>query len=293
MCSASIVFPHLGITLTNVGRFIDIGDFQIAYYGIVIAFAMFLAVNLICFLAKKSGQSEDRYLTLCMIVLTCSVIGARLYYVIFSWDYYSGHPKEIFDIRGGGLAIYGGILTGIAVTAILARCWKMKVWQILDIMMPAVALGQAIGRWGNFFNREAFGNYTDSLFAMALPRTAVYPQDITEKMLEHPLILDGIEFIQVHPTFLYESLWNVGLFTTLLYFFSKKRFDGEIFWLYLGGYGFGRFFIESIRTDQLMIPGTQIPVSMVVAGTMVLLSIFMLILKFTIFCDGKKKNNNI
>lgn len=272
MSETSIVFPYLGVTLSKVGRYLSIGGFEIAYYGMAVALGMYLGINLILLLAKRSGQNEDRYLTLCLITLLFGVAGARLYYILFSWGYYKDHLTEIFFLREGGLAIYGGILVGVVVVFVYSRRKKLPLLLLADTIVPGLALGQAVGRWGNFFNREAFGRYTDSIFAMALPKAAVYPQDITEQMLSHSFVLDGIEFIQVHPAFLYESVWNLGLLTTLLLFFSKKKFDGQIFALYLGGYGIGRVMIESLRTDQLLVPGTMIPVSILVSVLFIFLS---------------------
>lgn len=285
MSDASILFPNLGIRLPVVGRFLEIGSFRIAYYGVMIAIGMFLGINLILHLAKKSGQDEDTYLTLCLITLAAGVTGARLYYVVFSWEYYGDHLMEIFNLREGGLAIYGGILVGCVTVFIYTRKKKLNMWLFADTIVPGLTLGQAIGRWGNFFNREAFGRYTDSIFAMALPKTAVYAEDVTARMLEHLYVQEGVEFIQVHPTFLYESAWNLGLLTTFLLVFARKKFDGEIFALYLGGYGIGRFLIESLRTDQLLLPGTGIPVSMAVSAVLFAFSL-------GIFLTGEKNRKN-
>ena len=138
----------------------------------------------------------------------------------------------------------------------------------MDTAGPGLILGQCIGRWGNFFNREAFGGYCDNLFAMQLPVSAVRSSDITAELREHIIVLDGISYIQVHPTFLYESLWNLGLLIILLVYWKHRKFNGEIFLLYLLGYGIGRFWIESLRTDQLLLPGIGYPVSMALAACM-------------------------
>lgn len=266
MSSASILFPNLNIVLENVGKSFRIGGFEIAYYGVVIALAMLAGVTLVGRLAAKSGQDPDLYLDVCVAAMICGVIGARLYYVIFSWEDYKDHLAEILNLRGGGLAIYGGVIAGTGAVIFFARHRKLPALRFLDTICPGLALGQAIGRWGNFFNREAFGGFTDGLLAMALPENAVRSTEVTERMLANRELIDGIVFVKVHPTFLYESLWNLGLLAILTAVFGKKKYDGQIFLVYLAGYGIGRFWIESLRTDQLLLPGLGLPVSQVVAA---------------------------
>lgn len=261
MSEASILFPNLGITLKHVGNSFHVFGFEIAYYGVTIALAMLLGISLILRIARKTGQNEDLYFDVSLITIVCALIGARAYYVAFSWDSYRDNLLEVFNFRGGGLAIYGGVLAGLLTVWLFARAKKQNFGLMADTVSAGLVLGQIIGRWGNFFNREVFGGYTDSLLAMALPRNAVRPGDITQEMLDHLLTVDGVEFIQVHPTFLYESLWNLGLLLFLLWFLKRKRFHGEVFLCYLIGYGLGRAWIEGIRTDQLFIPGTGVPVS--------------------------------
>lgn len=278
MNETSILFPHLGITLDHVGKSVTVFGFEIAYYGIVIALGMLCGVSLILYLARRSGQNEDQYLDMCLITLVCSVIGARVYYVVFSWENYKDNLLEIFNIRGGGLAIYGGVLAGILTVWIYSRRKKLNFGLLGDTVVPGLLVGQIMGRWGNFFNREAFGSYTDNLFAMALPREAVRQGEITAEALEHMYVLDGVEWIQVHPTFLYESLWNLALLILILWYGKKKKFDGEQFLLYLTGYGLGRAWIEGFRTDQLLIPAVGLPVSQVLsvvlaAGSLIIITI--------------------
>ncbi len=278
MSEASILFPNLGIALKHVGSSVSVFGFEIAYYGITIAAAMLLGISLILRIARKTGQDADLYFDVSLITIVCALIGARAYYVIFSWDSYRDHLLEVFNFRGGGLAIYGGVLAGILTVWIFARVKKQDFGLMADTVSAGLVLGQAIGRWGNFFNREVFGGYTDSLLAMALPKSAVRSGDVTQEMLDHLLTVDGVEFIQVHPTFLYESLWNLALMLFLLWFIKKKHFHGEVFLCYLMGYGVGRAWIEGIRTDQLLIPGTGLPVSQVLS---VLLAVGALLILLT------------
>jgi len=275
----NINFPNLHIFLENVGKNIMIGDFAIAYYGMIIAVGMMGAIMLAIHLAKKTGQDSDKYYDLAIIAIVSAIIGARLYFVAFQWDYYSQDLTRIFNIREGGLGIYGGIIAAIITVCSYAKMKNMKIGPIADVAGPAVAFGQCVGRWGNFFNREAFGEYTDNLFAMQLPVSAVRSGEITQELRENIVVVDGISYIQVHPTFLYESLWNLGVLIFLLCYIKHRKFEGEVFLLYLFTYGAGRFWIESLRTDQLLIPGIQIPISQVVAVVMMTISVVWIVMK--------------
>ena len=195
-----------------------------------------------------------------------SLIGARLYYVIFSWDSYKDDLLQIFNTRGGGMALYGSVIAGILTAVIYCRVKKYNFFLLADTAVAGLILGQIIGRYGNFFNREAFGEYTNGLFAMRLKVSEVNPASITDRMREHMQTIDGVSYIQVHPTFLYESLWNVGVLILILVLIKKKKFNGEIFILYMVGYALGRVWIEGLRTDQLQIGSTGIAVSQMLAG---------------------------
>ena len=269
----NINFPNLGIYLNHVGKTFHVFGIEIAYYGVVVVLGMILGTCLVLHEAKRLGENPDTYLDMIMIGLVAGVIGARTYYVIFSWDNYKDHLIDIFNLRQGGLAIYGGIIGATFAIFIVSKIKKMNFLRIADCVAPGLLLGQIIGRWGNFFNREAFGDYTNNLLAMQLPVSAVRSNEITEKMWEHVSTVNGIEMIQVHPTFLYEGLWNLlGLVLILLYR-KHKRFDGELFLRYLTIYGIGRCWIEGLRTDQLLLPVVGLPVSQVLSCCLVVGSV--------------------
>lgn len=280
----NINFPNLHIFLEDVGKNIMIGDFAIAYYGMIIACGMIGGVLLAAAIAKKSGQDPETYYDLAIYAIIFALVGARLYYVAFKWDYYSQDLTRILQVREGGLAIYGGVIAAVITVYICTKIKKLNFGLIADTATPGLVLGQCIGRWGNFFNREAFGGYCDNVFAMQLPVSAVRTSDITMELREHMITLDGVSYIQVHPTFLYESMWNFVLLICLLIYWKHRKFNGEILLLYILGYGIGRFWIESLRTDQLILPVLNYPVSMVVAAVMAVGAFFAIIIL-------RKKNN--
>lgn len=265
-----IYFPHLGIYLEHVGKKLTVFGFDIAYYGIVIVTGMLIAVAIAMREAKRTGQDPDSYLDLAMIGIAAGIVGARIYYVIFAWDNYRDDLLSVFNIRQGGLAIYGGIIGACIAVAVYCRVKKRNFFQLMDTASMSIVFGQIMGRWGNFFNREAFGGYTDNLFAMQLPVSAVRQNEITQEMWDHLVTIQGIDFIQVHPTFLYESLWNVGVLLLLIWYRKHVRFHGELFFMYLAGYGLGRAWIEGLRTDQLLLPVVELPVSQMLSILLVL-----------------------
>lgn len=271
--TTSIEFPHLGICLSSVGKSLNFLGFSIAYYGIVIGCGLLAGLFIALREAKRTGQNPDNYYDIAIYGAVFGILGARIYYVIFSWDMYKDNPISVFNIRQGGLAIYGGVIAAVITVLVYAKRKKLSAPLLMDTACLGLVTGQMIGRWGNFFNREAFGEYTDSLFAMKLPVDAVRDSDITELMTKHMTTENGISYIQVHPTFLYESLWCLMVLVLLLLYRKHKKFDGEVFLMYLCGYGAGRFWIEGLRTDQLLLPGTGLPVSRLLAGTLVFVSL--------------------
>jgi len=271
-----IGFPHLGIYISELPSSVRIFGLEIAFYGILIAAAILLAVILSVRHARKTGQNSGNYYDLAVIGVLAAIVGARLYYVLFSLDYYLANPVEIFHIRNGGLAVYGGIIGGFLVGFIVCRVKKISYLQVLDTVAPTIALGQAIGRWGNFFNREAFGDYTDSFFAMQIRMDQV-GGTITENIRSHVVSVNGADYIQVHPTFLYESAWCLLLFVLILVFRKYQQYHGEVLLWYLGGYGLERFFVEGLRTDSLMIGSTGMAVSQILSGVLFLISFIILL----------------
>ena len=256
----NISFPNLGIYLDHVGKSISIFCFSIAYYGMIIGAAILIGFLIATAEAKRTGQNPEDYLDMGIVGVIAGIAGARIYYVIFSWDLYKDNLLSIFNLREGGLAIYGGVIGAVIAVFVMAAVKKKSPFQILDTIALALLNGQMLGRWGNFFNREAFGEYTDCLFAMRLPVDAVRPGDITELMRENMQRIDGVSYIQVHPTFLYESLWCAGLLIILFLYRKHKKYEGELFLMYLFGYGAGRVWIERLRTDQLVLPEIGFPV---------------------------------
>lgn len=259
MGDGSIAFPNLGIYLENVPKNFTVFGYTIALYGVIIGIGMFVAVSLVVYMAQKAGYKQDDFYDLALTLIICGIIGARLYYVIFSWEDYKDHLLSILNIRQGGLAIYGGVIAGFIALCVFCKIKKMKILAVADLAILGVLTGQIFGRWGNFTNRECFGGYTDGLFAMRLPLAAVRSSDLTPDILEH--IAEGTNYIQVHPTYLYESMANLVLLILILLFWKKKKFDGEMMLCYFGGYGIIRFFVEGLRTDSLLLPATNIAVS--------------------------------
>lgn len=273
MNSAEIAFPNIGIYIPHLPKGITIGGFTIAFYGMIIAAGMLSGLWLACHQAQRTGQKKEVYTDFAIYAIIFSLIGARLYYVAFSWENYKDDLLQIFNTRGGGMAIYGAVIAAVLTAIIYCKVKKYNFFLLADTAVGGLVLGQIIGRYGNFFNREAFGEYTNSLFAMRLRVDQVNPANITELMRNHMTTIDGVQYIQVHPTFLYESLWNILVLVLILVFTTKKKFNGEIFLLYLVGYALGRVWIEGLRTDQLQIGSTGIAVSQVLSGAIVVVGV--------------------
>ena len=262
-----IAFPNLGLYLRNIPQGFTVFGFYISLYGVIIAIGVMAGISIAAHLAKKTGQDPDDYWDFAIFGVIFGLVGARIYYVVFEWDSYKNNLLEIFNVRGGGMAIYGGVIAAFITLFVWCRIKKRDPRQIGDTAMAGLLLGQIIGRWGNFTNREVFGEYSDGLLAMRIPLEAVRDRtDITENISAH--IAQGTNYIQVHPTFLYESVLNLLLLTVILLYFRHRKFRGEICLMYLGGYGIIRFFVEGIRTDRLKFAGTNIAVSQMLGITL-------------------------
>lgn len=222
---------------------VEIGPLVLRWYGLLIASAVLIGVSLSQYLAKRRGVDPELLGDLTIWLVMAAIPGARIYYVLFEWQQYAQHPEDIIAIWKGGIAIHGAIIGGTIATIIFARIKKISLWQLIDLVVPSLILGQAIGRWGNFFNSEAFGKPTDVPWKLFIPPA------------NRPF--DYLNYDYFHPTFLYESIWNLGVFAILLWLFfwglNKNRLKvGTLTFVYLIAYSMGRFWIEALRTDSLM-----------------------------------------
>ncbi|MDF2614329.1 MAG: prolipoprotein diacylglyceryl transferase [Clostridia bacterium] len=250
------------INKNAVENLFGIDGFNIAWYGVIIAFGMLLGTLLAIETAKKKGYKSDLILDFLFLSLPIAILCARAYYVIFEWSHYASNPLKVFAIREGGLAIYGGVIGGFISAVIFTAINHFPLWQLIDMVIPSLILGQAVGRWGNFFNQEAFGSL------ITKPSLQFFPYGV---YIEHLS-----EWHQA--TFFYESMWNLILFVILVIYSKKAKYNGDILSRYLIGYGIGRFFIEGLRTDSLyVLPGMR--VSQLLSVFLVILGIGFIILR--------------
>ena len=284
----SIQFPNLGINLDYVGKSIQIFGFEITFFGLVIALGMLLGMGFVILEAKRCGENKDDYLEMMIISLLLGVVGSRMLYVLCSWNLYKGNIIEIFNVRNGGLTFYGGLFGGMLGAAIYCGVRRKSFMQMADTASMGIVIAQIIGRWGDFFNRESFGEYTNSIFAMQLPLSAVRSSEVTSAMRENLETIGGTSYIQVHPVFLYESLWCLLLFLLMLVWKRKKHFHGEVFLKYLAGYGLGRFCIELLRTDKLMIPGTSVGISQLISAALFVICAMIAVVEETMAKRGRQ-----
>ena len=257
---AEISFPMLGDWSVNPPYSFTVFGFEIYFYGVIIAAAFILAALFCARKAAEFGLTSDDLFDLVIWLIPACIIGARLYYVLFKLDYFIANPSKIFSLRDGGLAIYGGIIAGVITGIIWSRMKKIPVFAVGDLAAFGLLIGQAVGRWGNFINREAFGAETDVFCRMGLT-------------------MPGQETLYVHPTFLYESLWNLAglIILCVLSKLGKRKYDGQFFWSYILWYGLGRAWIEGLRTDSLYIGSTDIRVSQLLAAVSALAALIVLI----------------
>jgi len=289
MNTPDVIFPYIGIQIQNLPReAFSFFGLSIYWYGLLIVVGIICGVYAPWRLAKAdmatSGKrpgtpiSPEQVLDFACIVIPIAIVGTRMYYVFSMWDNYKDDLLKIFAVREGGLAIHGAIISAIVTLVIYARVKKYDVLRFADVCVVGLPIGQAIGRWGNFMNQEVFGTYTNTPLAMCYRLDAVSRSNVNAEILEHLYRVGGMEYIQVHPTFLYESLWSLATFIFLMLYFNRRKFNGEIIALYLFLYGFARFFIEGIRTDQLKLFNTDIPSAQVVSALMAIAaSVFMLV----------------
>lgn len=217
----------------------DLFGFEVMWYGILIGFGIVLAFILAYKNAKKKGLNFDVLIDIFLVSFPCAIIGARAYYVIFEWSNYKDDLLSIFNIRQGGLAIHGGLIGAFLAAFIYTRIKKIKFLAYADLVAPSIILAQAVGRWGNFMNSEAHGDVVSKEFILKFP-----------KFIQDGMYINGQYY---NPTFLYESIWDALIFVFLWMFRKKKKYEGQIIVYYIGLYSLGRFFIEGLRTDSLMI----------------------------------------
>ena len=253
---SEISFPSLGIVL-NPDRYIPLGPLKIYYYGLIIATGLVLAVIYCMKRSSRFGLTEDDILDGVLWVTPVAIICARIYYVLFSWEMYADDPIKVFYIWEGGIAIYGGVIGAALGITVYCKIKKLKITTVLDLVSIGFLIGQSLGRWGNFFNREAFGAETDSFLRMGLMRSSTG------------------EVTCYHPTFLYESIWNAAGFVLLHFLSRKRKYDGQVALGYLAWYGLGRAFIEGLRTDSLYIGSFR--VSQLLAATTCVIAVAVLL----------------
>lgn len=243
----AITFPNLGISVNPSRVAFNVLGKDIYWYGIIIAAGFLLAVIYAMRRAPSFGLTEDNILDMLFVAVPLAIVCARLYYCIFYWDLYRDNPIAILYVWEGGLAIYGGVIGAVIGVAIFCRVKKLPIGPLLDVGSLGLLIGQMIGRWGNFMNREAHGAVTNSFFKMGIADAA-----------------GNVTYYQ--PTFLYESVWNLVGFVALHFYSKRRKFDGEVFLLYLAWYGLGRAWIEGLRTDSLYLFNTGIRVSQLLAA---------------------------
>lgn len=242
-----VSFPGIGIDLTIDRVAFEIFSYPIYWYGLIIALGLLMGILVASVVSKKLGETTDIPLDLAIFCGPIAVVFARLYYVIFKLDYYLANPGDIFNFRAGGIAIYGAVIGAVCAAALYAKYKKYSILKVFDIGAVGLITGQMIGRWGNFFNQEAFGDNTELPWGMISENTVSHLRDLQ---------MSGVDVnpqLPVHPTFLYESLWCLGVLILLFVVIKHYHFNGQVFYAYTSLYGLGRLWIEGLRTDSLML----------------------------------------
>lgn len=275
----SVRFPNLGLEFEYVPVSVRVFGFEITFFGILLAIGMLLGMAFVVLEAKRKKQDANLYLGMMISGLAGGFVGARLFYVLLSWSVYKTDMMKVFDTRSGGMVFYGGLLGGVLAAAVFCHMKKAAFMEMADVAVKGLLIGQIIGRWGNFFNRESFGEYTSNALTMQLPLSNVRAGEVTPWMRENLVTIDNVSYIQATPLFLYESIWCLFLLLLLFVWNRRKLFAGEIFMRYLAGYGFGRFFIEWIRTDKMFLPGTDIAINQAISAGLFLVFTVVVIIK--------------
>ena len=273
----TVSFPGLGLDFEVNRVAFSIGDLPVYWYGILIALGFILAILYVSRRAREFGVDADRMLDVILGGAIGGIVGARAYYVILQWDYYGQNLSQIFNTRSGGMAIYGGLIGGVLIGLLMCKIRRVKFMPALDLVVGGFLIGQGIGRWGNFVNIEAFGANTSLPWGMS-------SSVITDYLTQHEAELEAIGMdidpnMPVHPTFLYESLGCLLGFAFIAWYTRRRKFDGELTLLYMMWYGAGRAVIEGLRTDSLMIPGTSLRASQVLAAAMAVVAAIIWIVK--------------
>ena len=279
----TLSFPGLGVSFELNRVAFTIGNLPVYWYGIMIATGFLLGMVYVFKRSKEFGIDIDRFIDVIVVSTIGAIIGARIYYVAFKWDYYSEHLNEVFSLRNGGIAIYGGLIGAFLVGYFMCRYKKIKVLSATDIIVGGFFIGQCIGRWGNFFNIEAFGGNTSLPWGMTSNSIASY-------LASHKAELEAIGMnidpnMPVHPTFFYESLWCLIGFIIIALYTKHRKYDGELTLMYAAIYGAERFIVEGLRTDSLM--WGSLRVSQVLAGICVIICIAALIVLNKKYKEGK------
>lgn len=279
----TVSFPGLGIDSFEVNSAaFSIGDFKIMWYGVVIALGMLMAIAYASYRCKYEKIKVDDLIDIAIFAIFFGVIGARLYYVIFSPHQFKS-LWDVLNLRNGGLAIYGGVIAGALTVAVVCIIKKISWRKLFDVAAPGVMIAQAMGRWGNFFNGEAFGSLVTEDHPLYFLRMGLISNNTAAEF-------GNWQMNYVHPTFLYESLWNVIGFVIINLLYKKKKFDGQIALYYFAWYGFGRMFIEGLRTDALFIGNTGIRVSQLLGFLLFALATALLIFGLVLV---KKKEQTV
>ncbi len=286
-----IWFPNLNIEIEHLNRIaFTIFGLDVYWYGILIASSFMFGLMLTIHLTKKINPTRENpidpelYYDALAYIMIFAIVGARAYYVAFDFENYKGDIASWFQVWNGGLAIYGGIIGGVIAVLLFTRAKKINFFDFGETLLPGLALGQAIGRWGNFFNREAYGRYTDNLFAMRILKDQA--QVVTQELQDKLVVVNGYEYIQVHPTFLYESFFNLINCLVLIHVVKNRKFRGQAILVYMIFYGIIRTITEGLRVDQLQV-GDGLAVSRMLSMALVLVGTTLYVYKINTIKKSK------